>query len=48
MLAVTPEGEALANRAVVAVEQCDRDFFEPLGPGVAGFTGSLSALAAAR
>ncbi len=48
MLAVTPEGEALANRAVAAVEQCDRDFFEPLGGGVAGFTKSLSSLAAKR
>jgi len=48
MLAVTPSGEALANRAVVAVERCDRGFFGPLGSGVPGFTGSLRTLAAAR
>ena len=46
MLAVTPAGAALANRAVVAVERCDRDFFEPLGAAAAGFTSSLGTLAA--
>ncbi len=48
MLAPTPAGAALANRAVVEVERCDRDFFEPLGAGVAGFTRALAALADGR
>lgn len=30
-LAPTESGVALANRAVVAVERCDREFFGPLG-----------------
>ena len=30
VLAVTAAGAELANRAVVAVERCDRDFFAPL------------------
>ena len=45
LLSVTAEGEALANRANAAVEACDREFFEPLGSGVAGFGRSLRALA---
>ncbi|WP_412543407.1 MarR family transcriptional regulator [Longispora sp. K20-0274] len=43
-LAVTPEGEALANRAVVAVEACDAAFFATLGEGTAAFTAALRAL----
>ncbi|GIG61927.1 MarR family transcriptional regulator [Longispora fulva] len=43
-LAVTPEGEALANRAVVAVEACDAAFFAALGDGVREFAGALRAL----
>ncbi|MEV6058842.1 MarR family winged helix-turn-helix transcriptional regulator [Nocardia asteroides] len=40
----TAAGVVLANRAVVAVESCDREFFAPLGAGVAGFAGHLRAL----
>ena len=29
-VAATPAGMALANRAIIAVEKCDRDFFRPL------------------
>lgn len=43
-LAVTPAGGALANRAVVAVEACDRAFFGPLGPGVGPFVRALQQL----
>ena len=43
-LAVTPDGEALANRAVVAVEACDRAFFAALGDGTAAFTEALRTL----
>lgn len=37
----TETGAALANRAVVAVETCDREFFAPLGEHSARFTGAL-------
>jgi len=42
-LAVTEEGRALANRAVVAVEACDRAFFAALAD-VPAFTRALVAL----
>ncbi|HEY3438101.1 MAG TPA: MarR family transcriptional regulator [Actinotalea sp.] len=41
LVSVTAAGRELANRAVVAVEDCDRQFFGPLGSGVAGFTAGL-------
>lgn len=44
-VAVTAEGAALANRAVVAVEACDERFFAALGRRRAAFTGSLRTLA---
>jgi DNA-binding MarR family transcriptional regulator len=44
-LTVTRKGRALANRAVVAVEACDRAFFGALGEDLPTFTGSLAALA---
>ncbi len=44
-LAVTPAGRALANRAVGAVEGCDREFFAPLGAGLPGLVRSLQRLA---
>jgi DNA-binding MarR family transcriptional regulator len=40
-LAVTGAGRELANRAVVAVEACDRAFFEALGSRAAAFTAAL-------
>jgi DNA-binding MarR family transcriptional regulator len=40
-LAVTGAGRALANRAVAAVEACDRAFFEALGARAAAFTAAL-------
>lgn len=43
-LTVTRAGRAVANRAVVAVEACDRDFFSALGTRAAGFTRSLATL----
>ena len=43
-LSVTEEGAALANRALVAVEGCDADFFAPLGRGGGRFTAQLRAL----
>lgn len=43
-LSVTVAGAALANRAIVAVEGCDADFFAPLGPGTTRFTTQLRAL----
>jgi DNA-binding MarR family transcriptional regulator len=47
-LAPTPQGAALANRAVVAVEACDRDFFAVLGgEGAADFARTLRTLRAA-
>jgi DNA-binding MarR family transcriptional regulator len=44
-LAVTDEGRALANRAVVAVEACDRAFFSALGADVGQLAGLLRRLA---
>ena len=43
-LSITDRGSRLVNRAVVAVEACDRDFFAPLGGGRPGFTRSLAVL----
>jgi DNA-binding MarR family transcriptional regulator len=43
-LVVTEEGRALANRAVVAVEACDRAFFSALGDDVGQLTGLLRRL----
>ncbi len=50
-LTVTPAGRALANRAVVAVEACDDDFFGSLGsakPELTALLRRLSGRAAAR
>lgn len=44
-LAATARGRRLANDAVVAVERCDRAFFQAL-PDIAVFVRSLRALAA--
>jgi DNA-binding MarR family transcriptional regulator len=44
LLAATAKGTALANRAVVAVEACDKQFFGPLADR-AGFTKELGRLA---
>ncbi|PZS12638.1 MAG: MarR family transcriptional regulator [Pseudonocardiales bacterium] len=41
---VTRAGAALANRAVVAVERCDAEFFAPLARGTARFATQLRAL----
>jgi DNA-binding MarR family transcriptional regulator len=46
-LAVTDEGRALANRAVVAVEACDREFFSTLGEDVGRLADLLRRLATA-
>ena len=43
-LAVTSSGRSLANRAVVAVEACDADFFAALGNGIPAFTTALATL----
>ncbi|WP_405010198.1 MarR family winged helix-turn-helix transcriptional regulator [Kitasatospora sp. NBC_01539] len=43
-LAVTDEGRALADRAVVAVESCDSAFFAALGADVGAFTRALRTL----
>jgi len=43
-LAVTRAGRDLANRAIVAVEQCDERFFETLGAEVPHFARMLGAL----
>jgi DNA-binding MarR family transcriptional regulator len=43
-LLVTPAGRALADRAVVVVEACDREFFAPLGASVADFSRALAQL----
>lgn len=43
-LAVTPEGRALADRAVVAVEAADQDFFAVAGPDLPAFTAVLRRL----
>jgi DNA-binding MarR family transcriptional regulator len=44
-LAVTPDGRALADRAVAAVEACDREFFAVLGPDTPRLTALLGSLA---
>jgi len=44
-LTVTATGRELANRAVVAVEACDREFFAPLGGGTASLVQLLRRLA---
>ncbi|MGC0421766.1 MarR family winged helix-turn-helix transcriptional regulator [Embleya sp. AB8] len=46
-LAVTDEGRALANRAVVAVEASDAAFFGALGEQTRAFAGALRQLKAA-
>lgn len=43
-LSVTKAGAALTNRALVAVEGCDAEFFAPLGRGGGRFTAQLRAL----
>jgi DNA-binding MarR family transcriptional regulator len=43
-LAVTEEGRTLVNRAIVAVEACDRAFFEVLGEWADVFVAGLRAL----
>ncbi|GAA2689346.1 MULTISPECIES: MarR family winged helix-turn-helix transcriptional regulator [Actinoplanes] len=40
-VAVTEDGRALANRAVVAVEACDQAFFAGLGAALPAFTAAL-------
>lgn len=47
LLSVTPAGVELANAAIVAVEACDAEFFEPLGPHRATFTRQLARLSGA-
>ncbi|MGW4126338.1 MarR family transcriptional regulator, partial [Nocardia sp. NPDC004711] len=43
-LVPTESGAALVNRAIGAVETCDRDFFAPLGDHTPRFTDSLCLL----
>ncbi len=43
-IAVTPAGQARANEAIVAVEACDRTFFQPIGEGAFDFVVALRAL----
>lgn len=43
-LEVTPQGRDLANRAVVAVESCDRAFFDVLGEDLTQLTAFLTRL----
>jgi DNA-binding MarR family transcriptional regulator len=43
-ITVTADGAALANRAIVAVEQCDAGFFAVLGLDAGRFTQSLRSL----
>lgn len=43
-LVPTESGVALVNRAVSAVEACDREFFGPLGDDAAGFADALTRL----
>ncbi|GAA5087301.1 MULTISPECIES: MarR family winged helix-turn-helix transcriptional regulator [Nocardia] len=43
-LVATEAGAALANRAVVAVEACDREFFGPLDGRTRQFAGELRSL----
>ena len=47
-LSVTPRGRELVNRAIVAVEACDDEFFGRLGRRRVSFTRSLAALESAR
>lgn len=47
-LAVTEQGRALADRAVVAVEACDRAFFAEVGEDVPVLTDLLRRLAGRR
>ena len=47
-LSVTGDGRALVNRAVVAVEACDEDYFGPLGRTRPTFTRALGTLEAAH
>jgi DNA-binding MarR family transcriptional regulator len=42
-ITVTKEGQSLANRAIVVVEDCDGSFFDPL-EDVAGFVQALQML----
>jgi len=44
-ITVTEDGRALANRAVVAVESCDRAFFAALGRDAGALTALLGRLA---
>ncbi len=44
-LTVTSPGRALANRAVIAVEACDDEFFALLGGDTFAFTRALAVLA---
>lgn len=48
VLATTEAGRSLADRAVAVVENCDREFFGPLGGDQQRFTGLLRQIAAAR
>ena len=43
-----PAGRRLVNRAIVAVEACDEEFFGRLGRHRASFTRSLAALERTR
>lgn len=45
LVKVTDAGASLVNRAIVAVERCDREFFGPLGELREGFHRGLSLLA---
>ena len=47
-LRITDEGVALVRRAVVAVEQCDEDFFAALGSRAPAFASALRTLRDAR
>jgi DNA-binding MarR family transcriptional regulator len=47
-LSITDQGSALVNRAIVAVEACDRTFFADLGRSQAAFTSALRTLALPR
>jgi DNA-binding MarR family transcriptional regulator len=47
-LAATEAGRELVNRAIVAVEACDRRFFEAVGDDVGVLTALLGRLAANR
>jgi MarR family transcriptional regulator, organic hydroperoxide resistance regulator len=47
-LRITDDGVALVRRAVVAVEQCDEDFFAVLGSRAAEFGAALRTLRDAR